>query len=86
VESCYQVTTSESRLRRLECGTICSSKAKVELSLYAIEHQAVKTYGGIEVYLLVFLNLAIDGGDCSTSSPTALLLRKGRVWKETAVS
>jgi hypothetical protein len=43
-------------------------------------------YGGIEVYLLLFLNLPIDGGECSASSPTALLLKKGKVWKEVVVS
>jgi hypothetical protein len=33
VESCFQVKTSESRLRRLECGVICN----VEISNSVID-------------------------------------------------
>jgi hypothetical protein len=35
---------------------------KVKLSLCLIKYYAMKTYGGVEVYVHAFLNSALDGG------------------------
>jgi hypothetical protein len=39
------------------------------LSLYLTKHHAIKTYGGVEVYLHSFLTEILDGGDLSASRP-----------------
>jgi hypothetical protein len=42
----------------------------VKLSLYLTKHQAVKTYGGMEVYLHEFLTSALEGGEWLVSRTT----------------
>jgi hypothetical protein len=39
------------------------------MSLCLPTYQIIKTYGGVEIQLHVFLTSAIDGGDWSVSSP-----------------
>jgi hypothetical protein len=37
----------------------------------------MKTYGGVNVYIQVFLTLELVGGEWSASRPAALTLEKG---------
>lgn len=47
----------------------------LELFLYLIKPNALKTYGGVEVYFCAFLTLALDGGEWSASDPRPLYLQ-----------
>jgi hypothetical protein len=50
---------------------------KMKLSLCLIKYYAMKTYRGVEVYLHVFLNSALDGGEWWVSFvPRPLYLRE----------
>jgi hypothetical protein len=42
--------------------TAVTVNAKVKLSLY-LKHHAMKTYGGMEVYLLIFLSCTLNGDE-----------------------
>jgi hypothetical protein len=42
---------------------------KAKLSLCLIKHYAMKAYGGVEVYIHVFLTSALVGGEWSASRP-----------------
>jgi hypothetical protein len=38
-------------------------------ALFKVKYYAMKTYGGVEVYLNAFLNCALDGCEWSASRP-----------------
>jgi hypothetical protein len=43
------------------------TSGKVKLSLYLTKHYAMKTYGGVDVQIHVFLTSALVGGEWSAS-------------------
>jgi len=47
-----------------------NDKGKVKLFLCLTKHHAVKAYGGMEVWLHVFLTSALDGDEWSASRPS----------------
>jgi hypothetical protein len=44
-------------------------KGKVVPALNLIKHYAMKAYGGVDVYIHIFLTSALVGGEWSTSRP-----------------
>lgn len=54
----------------------CRSGKKVQLSLCAVEHHAMKMYFRVKVRLHGFLTMAINGGEWSASRPDCFTLRK----------
>jgi hypothetical protein len=44
-------------------------KVKVKLPLCLIKHRAIRTYGGVGVWLHAFLTSALDGGELLVSRP-----------------
>jgi hypothetical protein len=47
---------------------------KVKLSLSLIKHYAMKAYGGVDVYIHIFLTSALAGGEWSASRPCRFTL------------
>jgi hypothetical protein len=44
-------------------------KVNVKLSLCLIKHYAMKAYGGVDIWIHIFLTLAIVGSEWSASRP-----------------
>jgi hypothetical protein len=46
-----------------------SENIDIKLKLSLIKHYAMKTYGGVDVYIHVILTSALLGGECTASDP-----------------